>query len=156
MRRKLARVRSRAFTGCDGGRCPTSLSGHRLKVRGRLSLQRASPHSCRLPDCTSMRGVLHDEFLLQVGDGTTTFRRGAIPRARGRPRRGGASFVSLSTSLRWLLLLDASPPGQQVRWNHTSAPVTFDQLSEVLSACSTVPYHCHPRMRGSHRTQAPD
>ena len=39
---------------------------------------------------------------------------------------------------------------------HTSAPVTFDQLSDVLSACSTVPYHCHPRMRGSHRTQASD
>ena len=40
--------------------------------------------------------------------------------------------------------------------NHNSVPATFDQLSEVLSACSTVPYHCHPRMRGSHRTQASD
>ena len=40
--------------------------------------------------------------------------------------------------------------------NHNSAPATFDQLSEVLSACSTVPYHCHPRMRGSRRTQASD
>ena len=38
---------------------------------------------------------------------------------------------------------------------YSSAPVTFDQLSGVLSACPTVPYHCHPRMRGSHKTRAP-
>ena len=42
---------------------------------------------------------------------------------RGRLRRGGASFVSLSTSLRWLLLLESSAPGQEVHWNPTPAPV---------------------------------
>ena len=40
--------------------------------------------------------------------------------------------------------------------NDSSAPGTFELLNEVLSAWSTVPYHCHPRMRGSHRTQASD
>ena len=35
---------------------------------------------------------------------------------------------------------------RQPNSNHTSAPVTFDQLSAVLSVCSTLPYHCHPRM----------
>ena len=45
---------------------------------------------------------------------------------------------------------------RQPNSNHTSAPVTFDQLSAVLSVGCTLPYHCHPRMGGSHKTQALD
>jgi len=63
---------------------------------------------------------------------TTISRRPAIPRTRSQLRRGDTSFVSLPTSLRWLLLLDAfsaSPAGST-----EAAPAPGRALTRELDA----------------------